>query len=54
MDRFRDDDSGYLKWLTAHPDGFVLNAARNPTPAYLVLHRASCDTINGTPTLGSH
>ncbi|MGH3928319.1 MAG: hypothetical protein ACRDTT_36570 [Pseudonocardiaceae bacterium] len=50
---FVDDDTGYLQWLTAHPDGFVLNADRNPTPAYLVLHRASCHTISGTPARGS-
>jgi hypothetical protein len=49
---FRDDDVGYLAWLTAHPRGFVVNAARNPRPNYLILHRASCSTIRGRPTRG--
>jgi len=49
---FRDDEAGYLAWLTSHPTGFVLNAARSPRPDYLILHRATCRTINGTPTRG--
>jgi hypothetical protein len=49
---FRDDDDGYLAWLMRHPAGFVLNAARNPRPNYLILHRATCRTINGRPTRG--
>jgi hypothetical protein len=53
VQRFIDDDDGYLAWLAAHQDLFVLNAARHPTPAYLMLHRASCHTINGTPTRGT-
>ena len=53
MESFVDNDTGYLQWLAAHPDGFVMNAARNPTPAYLVLHRTSCHTISGIPARGS-
>lgn len=49
---FRDDDAGYLAWLARHPEGYVLNAARSPRPNNLVLHRASCRTINGVPTRG--
>ncbi len=26
---FRDDDAGYLAWLAAHPDGYVMNIARS-------------------------
>jgi hypothetical protein len=26
---FRDDDVGYLAWLAAHPDGYVINIARS-------------------------
>lgn len=37
---FLDDGAGYLDWLTTHPDGFVLNTYRNPTPGYLMLHHA--------------
>lgn len=49
---FRDDEAGYLSWLTAHPGGFVLNTARSPRPNYLILHRATCRTITGRPTRG--
>jgi hypothetical protein len=44
---FIDDDGGYLDWLAANPERFVINAARNPASAYLVLHRARCGTIGG-------
>ena len=43
---FLDDDPGYLDWLAAYPDGFVLNMYRNPTPDYLVLHRPECEPIS--------
>lgn len=45
--RFRDDDAGYLQWLDAHPDGFVLNLRRGESQGYVVLHRASCRFICG-------
>jgi hypothetical protein len=48
-----DDDAGYLQWLIAHPDGFVINTERNPRPTYVVLHRASCPTISGDPAHGA-
>ena len=47
-----DEDNRYLGWLGDHPDGFVLNCARKPTPSYLVLHRATCPMISGTPSNG--
>lgn len=49
MQRFQDDDTGYEGWLAAHPDWYVLNAARNPAPNYLMLHRATCRTITSSP-----
>jgi hypothetical protein len=49
---FRDDDVGYLGWVSAHPKGYVLNAARSPSAAYVVLHRADCSTITGEPANG--
>jgi hypothetical protein len=52
MRRFIDDDSGYLDWLAANPQGYVINAARNPASADLVLHRARCGTIGGRPARG--
>ena len=43
---FMNDDDGYISWLSAHPDGFVLNCGRPPTPSYLMLHRSTCGTIS--------
>jgi hypothetical protein len=45
---FVDDDSGYLRWVHSHPNGFVINTPRQPSASYLKLHRASCHTINGS------
>lgn len=53
MQRFVDDDRGYRDWLDHHPDGFVINTGRTPSTAYLMLHRASCGTITGTPARGT-
>jgi hypothetical protein len=53
MDRFVDDDPGYLHWLARHPDGFVINTGRTPSAAYLMLHRAGCGTITGRPARGT-
>jgi hypothetical protein len=49
---FMDDDDGYIAWLAEHPDGFVLNCGRPPTPSYLMLHRGTCSTIRGIPARG--
>jgi hypothetical protein len=49
---FVDDDRLYLRWLSDHPDGYVINANRRPDPGYLVLHRASCRVISG-PSSGT-
>lgn len=54
MDRFVDDDPGYLRWLEQHADQFVLNTYRTPRPDYLRLHRADCGIISGTPANGEH
>jgi hypothetical protein len=43
---FIDDDRGYLTWITSHPNGYVLNANRQPERSYLVLHRATCPSIS--------
>lgn len=42
---FVDDDAGYVGWIAAHPDGYVLNHQRKPSGRYLVLHRATCYTM---------
>ncbi|MGH3109635.1 MAG: DUF6308 family protein [Gaiellaceae bacterium] len=52
LEIFRDDDAGYLAWLAAHQEGYVLNMARTPRAEYLILHRATCRTINGQPSRG--
>jgi hypothetical protein len=46
MQHFVDDDRGYLEWLSAHPDGFVLNTYTRPSASYLRLHSAACRTIS--------
>ena len=45
MIRFKDDDLGYLAWIAAHPNGFVLNvrfppdfSLRRPAPGELYKH----------------
>lgn len=45
MTTFVDDDEGYLAWVGDHPGGYVVNCGRRPTPAYLILHRATCGSI---------
>ncbi|MGE2835436.1 hypothetical protein [Mycobacterium sp. SMC-4] len=45
---FRDDDDGYLQWLTGHPNGYVINIARNYSASGARLHLASCNEIKGT------
>jgi hypothetical protein len=46
MQHFARDDDGYLDWLNRNPDGFVVNTYLRPSPAYFMLHRASCRTIS--------
>ena len=52
MEKFIDDDDGYKYWVRANRDGFVVNCERSLNPNNLVLHRASCRSITGTPTRG--
>lgn len=47
-----DDDAAYLRWVAAHPGGWVVNCHRRPSANYLVLHRATCGTITGVPARG--
>jgi len=46
MEKFIDDDEGYLEWLERNPDGFVVNSHREPISRYLILHKATCGTIS--------
>ena len=45
IEHFVDDDTGYERWLAEHRNGFVVNAKRSPTPAYLKLHAADCTLV---------
>jgi hypothetical protein len=51
---FLDEDDLYLAWVARHSHGYVLNCEREPRPPYLVLHRASCWTVSGTPAHGTN
>jgi hypothetical protein len=44
----------YLRWLSEHPSGYVVNAERNPKPSYLKLHRAWCTQITGNARPGAY
>jgi len=46
MELFVDDDAGYVSWLARHPRGYVLNLFPHVSSWHLVLHRASCRTVN--------
>lgn len=48
MNEFKNDETGYFKWLSSHPNGYVLNVRSEPDPTYVVLHRASCGSIAST------
>jgi hypothetical protein len=37
---FREDDSGYLAWIAAHPGGYVINIRRGYNPSDARLHLA--------------
>jgi hypothetical protein len=48
---FEDDDAGFHGWLDEHPNGFLINAERNPKPNYLVLHVPSCSHFDRSPSV---
>jgi serine/threonine protein kinase len=45
---FIGNDDTYLRWLEQHPEGYVVNAHRNVTPNYMILHKATCGMIKST------
>jgi Family of unknown function (DUF6308) len=51
---FRGDDAAYLRWISEHPRGYVVNAERNPRPSYLKLHRATCTWLSGRGETGAY
>lgn len=50
---FKDDDTGFLGWIAAHPDGYVLNLARSGVNGQPTLHRAACRRFVGDPPNGT-
>lgn len=44
---FRGDDAGYLAWLAAHPESYVINVARSGNAAEARVHQSGCRTISG-------
>jgi hypothetical protein len=50
---FTDNDAGYLAWIDDNPNGFVINALRTPKSGPVLLHRARCKWITGTPPNGN-
>jgi hypothetical protein len=53
IELFRDDDRGYLAWLAANAQGYVLNIQRSLNPSDARMHKSNCRTINGMPSRGS-
>ena len=49
---FRDDDRGYLNWVSANDQGFVINIQRSLSTSDARLHHAWCHTITGEPARG--
>ena len=45
---FKNDEDGYFSWLSANPNGYVLNVRTMPDSNYVVLHRTSCGMISST------
>lgn len=43
---FENDESGYLKWLSDNPNGYVVNTEKRINPAYMALHRATCRHVS--------
>lgn len=53
MERFEDNDGGYLTWTRHNPSGYVLNVQRGNAPSGVMLHRARCFTIHNESFRGS-
>lgn len=53
MQRFENDDGGYLRWLRHNPTGYVLNVLRTHSHHGVMLHRATCHTIQNESFRGS-
>ncbi|MEU5692992.1 hypothetical protein [Actinosynnema sp. NPDC020468] len=52
MLEFTEDNGAYEWWIAANPNQFVINAESSLRLDSMVLHKATCRTINGTPANG--
>ncbi len=52
--KFVDNDPGYLQWLQANPRGYVLNTYRQPSPNYLIIHRANKGCVSKLQSGAQH
>ena len=43
-------DQEFSRWVSEHPQGFVLNVRDNADPRFMVLHRATCVMVG--PRMG--
>ena len=44
---YDDAEQAYLRWVQAHPNGYVLNAPKGEGKvSYAMLHRATCRSIS--------
>ena len=43
--QFLNDDESYKSFRREHPTAYVVNTNSHPTPGYLVLHSATCATL---------
>ena len=43
---FRNSERSYLKWLSDHPEGYVLTTSSSAPVQYMSLHRATCRMIS--------
>ena len=47
IEKFQNDDLGYLAWVQSNPSGFVVNIDEpNTTPSYPMVHAASHRAIS--------
>lgn len=53
MQRFENADHGYLRWLRRNPRGYALNVVRTHASTGMMLHRATCFTIQNESFRGS-
>lgn len=51
---FDSGDDSYLRWISEHPTGWVINTTRTPSQAYLKLHTATCTSISRVREPGAY